>query len=701
VALLEDLIAEVDDPRLRAALASEARELKQRTSFGLVFERHLPESVLLASKIGVSVDDEVRRRTAPSDDRRLRVSALNGEVAAVADSEGNTEDVAVADLAVVKDFSEPIYPTLRTDSSVERGGDRPPHLVIEGENYHALQLLAYTHGGQADCIYIDPPYNTGARDWTYNNRYVDEHDAWRHSKWLSFMEKRLRLARQLLKPAGVLIVTIDEHEVHHLGVLLEQLFGEANRQLVTIVINPKGVTQGRLSRVEEYAHFSFFGDVAVSGLGDDLLTAVAEGSVEASGRPRWKGLLRSGDDAARADRKDMFYPVLIDVERGAVLGAGDALSFDEEPDFGLRVNGLSAVWPVRKDLSLGRWSVGAPTLRNLIAKGYVALGAYDKKRGTYGVTYLSRLHQDQVDAGLLEQVGFDQDQNLIDVRYIDPQLRRTKTVWHRSSHDAGAYGSDLLRAFLGGERRFSYPKSLYAVRDTLAVAIGEKPDALVIDFFAGSGTTLHSTLLLNALDHGRRRCVLVTNNEVSAEDSKHLNAEGHFQGDRAYEAHGVFEHVARPRCMAAITGELADGSAVPGKYLDGRPYAHGFEENCEFLRLDYLDSDRVELGLEAERLYPLIWLLARGKGSRPEELQEAEPLVLVPESGYAVLFQPSAAAGLLEALSDAPEIEHVFLFTESEQSYAQLTAALGPERKTHMLPRDYLRRFRSEVALRP
>ncbi|WP_374235157.1 MULTISPECIES: hypothetical protein [unclassified Thiocapsa] len=100
---------------------------------------------------------------------------------------------------------------------------------------------------------MDPPYNTGARDWKYNNNYVDGNDAWRHSKWRAFMERRLRLAKWLLKPdTGVLIVTIDEPEVHHLGMLLEQTYPEASRQLVTIVINQKG-GQGRLSRSEEYA----------------------------------------------------------------------------------------------------------------------------------------------------------------------------------------------------------------------------------------------------------------------------------------------------------------------------------------------------------------------------------------------------------------------------------------------------------------
>jgi adenine-specific DNA-methyltransferase len=118
--------------------------------------------------------------------------------------------------------------------------------VINAENFHALQALLYTHEGKVDAIYIDPPYNTGAKDWKYNNDYVDAEDAYRHSKWLAFMERRLKLAKRLLNPeSSVLIVTIDEHEVHRLRLLLDQTFPDAYVQMVTIVVNPKGVAQGQ------------------------------------------------------------------------------------------------------------------------------------------------------------------------------------------------------------------------------------------------------------------------------------------------------------------------------------------------------------------------------------------------------------------------------------------------------------------------
>ena len=157
----------------------------------------------------------------------------------------------LADLVVVAEFRDPIYPGLVSTGTVERGGDKPYHSVINAENFHALQTLLFTHRGKVDAIYIDPPYNTGARDWKYNNDYVESDDQYRHSKWLAFMERRLLLAKELLNPDdSVLIVTIDEKEYLRLGLLLEQMFPEATIQMVTTSINPSGRRSGRTSSRE-------------------------------------------------------------------------------------------------------------------------------------------------------------------------------------------------------------------------------------------------------------------------------------------------------------------------------------------------------------------------------------------------------------------------------------------------------------------
>jgi adenine-specific DNA-methyltransferase len=704
MAKLEQLLKGVTDAKLRAELEAEVAALKDRTRFGLVYERHLPETVIVGDTDGIKVGDHVRPRQEADGKLDYRLLSLDGQRATIAPQpEGEEREVALDELLLIRRFGDPADVGLKSVGAVRQGGERPYHAVIDGENFHTLQLLTFVYERQVDLIYIDPPYNTGAKDWTYNNRFVDANDRYRHSKWLSMMEKRLRLAKRLLKPSGVLVVTIDEHEVHHLGLLLEDVFRDRQRQMATVVINPKGVTQDGLSRVEEHAIFCFPAGRLFEGRGDDLLTPL-KGKDGANGaakmpRVRWQGLLHSGEGAQRADRPNMFYPVLIDEKRGAVLRAGAPLLPIErdgdkewpEPDLAAKIDGHTAVWPIRSDGSWGRWYLGHKTLTTYAQKGWVALGGYDPERKTWALSYPYRSILKQVGEGAIEISGFDEERNVVQMRYLEEPTRRLKTVWHRSRHDAGAYGSDLLGDFLGG-RIFPFPKSLYAVRDTLAAVVGDKPDALVLDFFAGSGTALHATCLLNQEDGGRRRCVLVTNNEVDEDTRKRLAKQGEYRGMPGYERNGIFEAVTRPRCEAAVTGKRADGSEVPGAYLDGRPYADGFEENVEFFRLDYLDGNNVELGDCFDAIHPLLWLAAGGKEKRPDASKA--PFLIDSAGGYAVLFDEDAARDFEEALAAQDGITHVGLVTDSEDAFAEMQERVGVGRKTWMLYHDFLRHYR-------
>ena len=234
---LTDLIAraKAKDPALGEELEREFKTLASRRAFGLNFERHRPESVQLPGR-PVRRGDKVlilppRGSTAKGDQRLwkvLRIKASKGQplahVSLVDATSPETKDVDVEDLVVVAEFRDYIYPGLVSTGKIERGGNKPYHTVINGENFHVLQALTYTHRGKIDAIYIDPPYNTGARDWKYNNDYVEGEDLYRHSKWLAFMERRLLVAKHLLKSTGALVATIDEHEVSRLGLLLEQIF---------------------------------------------------------------------------------------------------------------------------------------------------------------------------------------------------------------------------------------------------------------------------------------------------------------------------------------------------------------------------------------------------------------------------------------------------------------------------------------------
>ncbi|MGI8406453.1 MAG: DNA methyltransferase [Thermomicrobiales bacterium] len=253
---LTDLLRRVEqeNPALGRELANEVKTLSARRSFGLNFERHMPETVELPHR-RVRRGDKVRFRAPRGesdkglDPRIWLVTGIEGHgehrTACLVEYQPNEDPETVQrlieDLVVIAEFRDPIYPGLKFTGKVERGGDKPFHTVINGENYHALEALLFAYEGKVDCIYIDPPYNTRDKDWKYNNDYVDSDDAYRHSKWLAMMERRLKLAKRLLNPGNsVLIVTIDEKECLRLGLLLEQIFSGVDIQMVSSVINPSG-----------------------------------------------------------------------------------------------------------------------------------------------------------------------------------------------------------------------------------------------------------------------------------------------------------------------------------------------------------------------------------------------------------------------------------------------------------------------------
>ena len=277
MALLQDLIQQIDDPVLRERILQETDKLIKQKKFGLVFEEHLPECTPLYN-MPIRVASKVALKTGYVSDI-YTVLCIDDDNAICDRRETHEQKTFRLDeIVVVAEFGEPIYPTLTPIDTVENALDSDLwHTLIEADNYHALQLLEYLYAGKVDCIYIDPPYNTGAKDWKYNNDYVDSSDQYRHSKWLSMMERRLRLAKKLLNPKdSVLIVTIDEKEYLHLGCLLEEMFPEARMQMVDSIINRKGVSHRgmragtekeeltQFSRVSEYLFFVMLGKGSVN-----------------------------------------------------------------------------------------------------------------------------------------------------------------------------------------------------------------------------------------------------------------------------------------------------------------------------------------------------------------------------------------------------------------------------------------------------
>lgn len=703
---LNDLIRQVglSNPTLAADLQRELAALADRRSFGLNFERHVPEAVELPGR-PVRKGDKVRvlpprgqSRTRENDRlwRVISVDRANGRARLVSlIDETDSAQPALDDLVVVAEFRDPIYPGLVSTGKVERGADKPFHTVINAENYHALEALLFTHRGKVDCIYIDPPYNTGARVWKYNNDYVEADDYYQHSKWLAFMERRLLLAKQLLAPDGSIVVTIDEHEVHRLGILLQQVFTEFTQQMVTIVNNPKGVTQGYLSRVEEYALYCFGPDADLAGVPDDLLTHRDEPESDEPVRPRWKGLLRSGDESLRTDRPNMYYPVWLDPTTRRLDRAGDPLPLGSDPTYDERDGELVAAWPVRTDGTQGRWGVGPDTLNELIREGHASCGSYDKRRKTWGITYLSAQVRGDLATGKLQVLGRDEVTGVADVAYVSGAQRRARTVWHRSSHDAGAHGTDLIGALLGTGRAFPFPKSLYAVEDSIRLLVGDKPEATVLDFFSGSGTTAHAVMRLNRQDGGRRQSISVTNNEVSADEQKVLREHGRRPGDPEWEEHGICEYITKPRIQAAITGLTPAGDSIKGdyKFTDEFPMADGFEENVEFFTLTYESPLRVASNRDFERIAPLLWLRAGARGRRIEDVSSGWDVA----EAYGVLADLDKVDDFVRAVSGQESVSVAFIVTDEDRLFQSVVRDLPEGVEPVRLYEAYLRNFEIEA----
>lgn len=592
---LTDLIAQAKakDPQMGADLDREYQALTSRLPYGLNFERHRPEVVELPQR-PTRKGDKVRvlpeRGSSKKGDLRLwQVKAIHkagdgkvAELELLAAAEALTQTVALDDLVVVAEFRDTLYPGLVSTGKVQRGDDKPYHTVINGENYHVLKALTYTHRGKIDAIYIDPPYNTGAKDWKYNNDYVEGDDLYRHSKWLAMMERRLLVAKELLNPAdSLLIVTIDEKEYLRLGLLLEQLFPEARIQMVSSVINPKGATRSSaFGRTDEYLFFVMKGEAAPLPLPLDIEWKVVRD--RRAERLRWAELLRGGTNLRRSDSPNQFYPIFIcnSTDGPQFHSVGEAY-FGEDRKSVEPPDGCVAVWPIRSDGAEGNWQNSAVSFRKLIEKGYARLGKWHGENTA--VTYLKKGEQKKVESGVFPIVGRKLDNSIIVDESGYSPVFIPGTQWRITSHNAEQGGTNLQKHMMPS-RKFPFPKSLYAVEDSLRFFVANKPEAVILDFFAGSGTTAHAVMRLNRQDGGSRQCISVTNNEVAADEQKELREQGLRPGDVKWERHGICDYITKPRVQAAITGHTPEGQPISGdyKFTDEFPMAKGFEENAEF-----------------------------------------------------------------------------------------------------------------------
>ena len=694
MAAINDLIAQIEDIALRERIAKEVDRLSKQKKFGLVFEEHLPECTPLYD-IPVKTGALVAKKAGEVNDV-YKVLCIEDNTAQCLHRESKeTAEIALDDLVTVAEFGEPIYPYLKPIDTVCNAPDSDLwHTLIEADNYHALQLLEYLYAGKVDCIYIDPPYNTGAKDWKYNNDYVDGSDAYRHSKWLSFMQRRLKLAKKLLNPKdSVLIVTIDEKEYLHLGCLLEEMFPEANMQMVSSVINPAGVSRGgQFARTDEYIFFLTFGTCAPSPL---CLSEDWRGKIKGGYKDklRWNGLQRSGTATLRSDRPNMFYPIFITNDGTKIVEVGNSIPLNVDRTTIQAPEGQIAIWPIFPDGREGRWRLGRDTLIELIEKHYVHIGKIQGDRAA--ITYLAQGEQAKVENGDFPVVGYNPDGSII----VDESGYEARflpgTQWWITSHDATQKGTKMLNDIIG--RRFTFPKSVYATHDAVQFFVANKPNALIVDFFAGSGTTMHAVNLLNAEDGGHRRCIMVTNNEVSADEAKMLKDKGYQPGDEEWEKLGIANYVTWPRTVCSIEGHDVNGNPLKGDYLGSEPPLHmadGFKANAAFFKLGFLDPTAVSLGMRFSEMLPTLWLKAGAKGKCQELSSEQIPdMLILPENKFAVLINENAFASFAEKLAEHPEVQTVFLATDYEVNYQSMVKNLNVT-EAYQLYRDYLDHFR-------
>ena len=804
MAAIDQYIERIADENLKEQIQMELARLMKKKSFGLVFEHHMPDN-LLTPEVPIRRGTNVVIRNGKVSDVYEVQSLTETEATCVQLSTMNEVVLPLEDLVAIAQRGDVIYPYLKPMDSVKNAPDSELwHTLIEADNYHALQLLVYLYAGQVDCIYIDPPYNKpDSHDWKYNCDYVDGTDSYRHSKWLSMMEARLKIAKKLLNPKdSVLIVTIDELEYHHLGCLLEQMFPEARIQMVSITINPSGaVRKNMFARSDEYAYFVFIGESKI---------CQDKGRNEAV-EARWWYLRRLEYTSRReAGRPLQFYPIYINNETLKVVKIGEPLDPNESRFNVPEIEGSTAVFPVRDDGLEMVWGVTGDTLKRLLDDHVVQILKNDTSPYMpFTIKYLSENYKEKIESGRWEIVGEREDGSKIVIE-TGGKLTRPNSVWRDKRFETKTHGTTLLKNIIGANR-FSFPKSLYAVHDTIRYIVAEKPDAIVLDFFAGSGTTLHAVNLLNREDGGNRRCIMVTNNEIGETKEREFLSQGIYPGSEEWERWGIARYVNWPRTKCSILGVDVNDKPIEGEYitsltetkvsdrkfaqinffpagaslkhkkslvalinkqkevklptmtvdvpflvseddscnasiifdvtkidayketLEGNdhitifyivtdkdatyrqvkeeisqlmgkieesvpvsmPMKDGFKANATFFKLGFLDKRSVARGRQLQELLPILWMKAGAKGECPTHVEG--DFVIWPQNHIAILKKESCFRQFRQELNKHPEIEVVYIITDSQNAYLTMIDELR-EFKTYKLYRDYLENFRINYA---
>ncbi|MFI7148064.1 site-specific DNA-methyltransferase [Nonomuraea sp. NPDC050022] len=662
---LTDLIRQAKriDPQLGADLEAEVGVLSRRRPFGLNFERHQPEAVELHQR-PVRKSDKVRILPPRGETKRVsqqlwRVESVDtvdgikvGQLTLIDAKEPETRIVPIEDLVVVAEFRDRIYPGLRSTGVIASGGNQPWHAIINGENFHALELLLYTHEGQIDCIYIDPPYNTGKDEWIYNDRHVDGDDLYRHSKWLAFMERRLVLAKELLKDTGIIIVAIGDDQHHRLRMLMDQIFHEQN--FISDL-----VWQGGRKNDSRY----------VSNGADYMLVYAKDETALAERGVRWReprpGLEEIAQAAARAweesahdqtEATRLMKAWISDLPEGHVAKENNRF-YDFDPD-GRVFRKRDISWPggggPRYDVlhPITRQPVRVPT-------------------GGWRFSTPERM-QEVINAGLIIW-GKDHTEFINQKTYLDSD----KGMVPISVFEQKRTSASKRMQILFGDRRFPFAKDHTVLMRWLDLAAPR--DGIILDFFGGSGSTMEAVMRLNAQDGGSRQCILVTNNEVGSKATRTMLKAGLRRGDQEWEKNGVFEYVTKPRISTVVSGQRPDGSA----------YEDNVDANVEFFELTYESLWRVAQNRAFKAISPILWLRAGAKGRRIDSLADGWDVA----DTFGVLQDLDRSATFVEKIVNSPNVRVAFIITNDDRRFQMICADLPEHVEPVRLYESYLKNF--------
>lgn len=452
---------------------------------------------------------------------------------------------------VVVDCQNKLPILKRVTEKAIRTNNSEDNIMIEGDNYHALKVLNYTHKGKVDVIYIDPPYNTGNQDFTYNDKCVDKEDGYRHSKWLNFMQKRLELAKDLLKDTGIIFISIDDNEQANLKLLCDKIFGEGNSiGILPTIMNLKGNNdEFGFSGTHEYS-FVYAKNKSKCVINEFKINSEEELSVweedEAGYFKKGSGLLATSFGNKREERPYMYFPLLIkdniisfisDDEYKKIYDEKNK-TFDDDFIESLKqkyINmGFDFVLPINSNGEKLRWTWGIDgkfkTHKNdiIINKNNNKYSFYKKQRPELG----------------------------------DLPSKKPKSIFYKPEYSSGNGTAQIKSIF--GEKVFSSPKPIELIKDF--ILLGGSRDSLILDFMAGSGTTGHAVLDLNKEDGGNRKFILCTNNEG--------------RGDIK-----IAEDVCYPRIQKVISGYRKNGN---GFFIDG------LKGNLQYFKTDFVDNTRNE-----------------------------------------------------------------------------------------------------------